>query len=161
MITKTKTVKNIYFLLLSLSIAFFANSQTIISTAFINNDLPQIEKKISPSDFIKLTPSSYKELTGKNLNLKQVVQLKIAQAKFKKQLRNNDGENIPKVAYVLLAIFGYAWIVMGLKDDWKGDNWWLNLILYLLCWLPGFVHAMIKMKEYYPEGDTIKEEDGK
>jgi uncharacterized membrane protein YqaE (UPF0057 family) len=34
-------------------------------------------------------------------------------------------------------------------DDWTGNTWVVNLILSFLCWLPGFIHALIKMKDYY------------
>jgi uncharacterized membrane protein YqaE (UPF0057 family) len=37
---------------------------------------------------------------------------------------------------------------MGIKDDWSGNNWWLNLLLYCLCGIPGIIHSFIKMKEY-------------
>ena len=47
-----------------------------------------------------------------------------------------------------------GWIVkmvaMGLMDNWEGNNWWVNLILsWILCWLPGVIHAFVKMKDYY------------
>ncbi|MBK9337016.1 MAG: YqaE/Pmp3 family membrane protein [Lewinellaceae bacterium] len=38
---------------------------------------------------------------------------------------------------------------MGVKSDWEGSDWIVNLILVVLCWLPGLIHALIKMKDYY------------
>ena len=64
----------------------------------------------------------------------------------------NKGEDIEKGLYIILGIFGLGFIAMGLIDDWQGQNWWMNLILSALCWLPGVIHALVKMKEYYPEG---------
>jgi uncharacterized membrane protein YqaE (UPF0057 family) len=100
--------------------------------------------------FLSLTPKKYKEMTGQKLTLKQTVQLKAAQKMVKKHMK---GEDIPKGLYILAAIFGWAWLIMGIKDDWSGNNWWVNLILsWVLCWIPGVIHAFIKMKEYYPGG---------
>ncbi|MBU6343136.1 MAG: YqaE/Pmp3 family membrane protein [Bacteroidetes bacterium] len=59
------------------------------------------------------------------------------------------GDGITKGLYILLAILGLAWIAMGVKSDWSGNDWIVNLILTVLCWLPGFIHALVKMKEYY------------
>lgn len=103
--------------------------------------------KIGVDAFLALTPSKYKELTGKKLGLKKSLELKAAQKMLKKQLRK--GGDISKGLYIVLAIFGLGWIAMGVMDDWTGQNWWLNLILTVLCWLPGVIHALIKMKDYY------------
>ncbi len=100
-------------------------------------------------EFVELTPRKYTELTGKKLTVKEIIQLKSAQKLVKKQLANAPGDDIPKVLYIVLAIFGLAWIVMGIKDDFTGTNWWVNLLLSLLCIIPGLIHALIKMDEYY------------
>lgn len=108
--------------------------------------------------FADLTPSDYKKITGHKLGLKKSIALKIAQKKVKKEIRqakkNNGeittaGDGITKGVYILLAIFGLAWLAMGIKSDWDGSDWIVNLLLTFLCWLPGFIHAMIKMKDYY------------
>lgn len=126
------------------------------STSF--NDQPEV-KAITPemaqmgiNDFLTLTPKKYKEMTGKRLGIKQTLQLKAAQKIVKKQMAGDP--DISKGLYILLAFLGWAWLVMGLKDDWEGSNWIVNLILYLLCWLPGFIHALVKMKEYYGSGSN-------
>ncbi len=102
------------------------------------------------NDFLSLTPKKYKEMTGKRLGFKQTLQLKAAQKIVKKHMKDED---IPKGLYVLAAIFGWAWLIMGIKDNWDGKNWWVNLILvYLTCGIGGIIHAFIKMKDYYPSG---------
>ena len=104
--------------------------------------------------FLNLTPAGYKKMTGEKLGLKKTIQLKVAQKALKKQLKkgaelNAAGDGITKGIYILMAIFGLAWLAMGIKDDWTGSDWIVNLILTFLCWLPGLIHALIKMKKYY------------
>ena len=83
------------------------------------------------------------------------IKLKLAQRAVKKQLqkggefRPEAGDGITKGLYILMAIFGVAWIGMGVKDEWSGSYWVVNLILTLLFWLPGLIHALIVMKDYY------------
>jgi uncharacterized membrane protein YqaE (UPF0057 family) len=102
------------------------------------------------NEFLNLTPKKYKEMTGEKLGFKKTIQLKAAQKFVKKATSPDADSDIPKGLYIVLAIFGWAWIVMGMMDGWKGKDWWVNLILVLLCWLPGVIHAFIKMKKYYP-----------
>lgn len=117
-------------------------------------------------DFLKLTPRKIKKATGKKLTIKEIIQLKTAQQTLNSTVAVDDSE-MPKWLYILLGIFGLAWIVMGIKDNWEGKNWWMNIIwvvggailvtiigifcpfLWLLVMVPGLIHALIKMKEYY------------
>lgn len=112
---------------------------------------PELQKAVQTNMdlFLSLTPKKYTELTGKKLSFVQVVKLKAAQKYIKKHYAKKSGEGISKGVYILLAFLGLAWLAMGIKDDWSGNNWWVNLILTFLCWLPGFIHALVKMKEYY------------
>lgn len=97
--------------------------------------------------FLSLTPKKYQEMTGKKLGVANTLKLKAAQKIIKK--RTKKGGDMPKGAYIVLAIFGLAFIPMGVMDDWEGNNWWVNLLLSVLCWLPGVIHAFVKMDEYY------------
>ncbi len=99
-------------------------------------------------EFLALTPAKYREITGERLGLKNTMRLKAAQKFLKKELKK-DGDGITKGVYILLAILGLAWIAMGVKSDWSGSDWIVNLLLTVLCWLPGFIHALVKMKDYY------------
>ncbi len=99
-------------------------------------------------EFLALTPAKYREMTGKRLGFENTLKLKAAQKFLKKELKKDDG--ITKGLYILLAILGLAWLAMGIKSNWSGSDWVVNLILTLLCWLPGFIHALVKMKDYYP-----------
>lgn len=107
--------------------------------------------------FLDLTPAKYKKITGEKLGIKKTIELKLAQKALKKQLKKGaeigplteGGDGITKGLYVLLAILGLGWLAMGIKDDWNGSDWIINLVLTILCWLPGLIHALIKMKKYY------------
>jgi uncharacterized membrane protein YqaE (UPF0057 family) len=102
------------------------------------------------ANFLSLTPKKYKEMTGKRMTLKQTIQLKAAQKIVKKQMKGDP--DIPKGLYIVGAILGFTWILMGVMDDFEGKNWWVNLILTALCWLPGFIHALARMGDYYGGG---------
>lgn len=123
-------------------------------------------QQVSLMDLSRMKVKELEALTGHKMKLADKVGFKVAQG----QLRNSisvdgtvnskklekamkkakaDDASIPKGLYIVLAIFGLAWIAMGVMDNWSGNNWWVNLILTLLFWLPGFIHALVKMKDYY------------
>ncbi len=107
--------------------------------------------KFSADDFLALTPSKVRELSGKKLGIAGTLALKQAQKSVRKNLaRGGSATDLPKGAYIVFAIFGLGWLAMGLMDDFEGNNWWVNLLLTLFCvWIGGLIHALIKMKEYY------------
>lgn len=94
--------------------------------------------------FLSLTPEKVKTMTGKKMTFVQKMALKMAQKKAKRA-----GGEIPKGLYIVLAIFGLAWIAMGVMDNWSGSTWIINLVLTFLFWLPGLIHALVVMKNYY------------
>ena len=121
-------------------------------------------QKISYAQLATISMKDLEALTGKKMNFFQRLNFRMAQIKIRKSIakdgtihskqlnkakNKSDKGDISKGLYIVLAIFGLAWIAMGVMDDWSGNNWWINLILTLLFWLPGFIHAMIKMKDYY------------
>lgn len=111
--------------------------------------LPTPATNLLIQDFLDLTPKKYREMTGEKLGFKNTVKLKAAQKLLKKKMKKADSTDIPKGLYIVLVILGWGWLAMGLMDDFAGNNWWVNLILVLLCWLPGVIHGLVKMKEYY------------
>lgn len=118
----------------------------------VSNEVNTILKnggKMDPQTFLSLTPQKVEQMSGRKMTFKEKIGLKLAQKKMKNHLKKGDGGSVPKGVYIVLAIFGLAWIVMGIMDNWSGNNWWLNLILVLLFWLPGFIHALIVMNQYY------------
>ena len=145
-------------LLFSLFAVFAFSAQAVNSVQWAQQfeDAPKIQvltpemTKMHVDQFLSLTPQKYTEMTGEKLGFRKSMQLKAAQKFMKSKM--NKGEDIEKGLYIILAIFGLGFIAMGLMDDWEGQNWWMNLILTALCWLPGVIHSLVKMKEYYPEG---------
>lgn len=105
----------------------------------------------SVDDFLALTPKKYKEITGERLTIKQIFALKAAQkaAASGDSSAPMDSGDIPKGLYIVGALLGWSWLIMGLMDDFQGSNWWMNLLLLILCYVPGVIHAFIKMKDYY------------
>ena len=133
-----------------------ANAETTVSLNDMNSAtaVKEIDPnlvKMGAEKFLNLTPAKYREMTGQRLGIKNAVALKAAQIKVKNELGDmqNSDPDIDKNVYILLAIFGLAWIAMGLFSDWSGSDWIVNLLLTMLCWLPGLIHALTKMKDYY------------
>ncbi len=116
-------------------------------------ELTPAMSNINLNDFLELTPKKYKAMTGKRLGIKKSIQLKVAQKFIRNSYSSEDGSTTPddisKGLYILLAIIGLGWLAIGLFDDWEGSDWIINLVLTLLCWLPGLIHALVKMKKYY------------
>lgn len=109
--------------------------------------LPEAATALGLEGFLNLTPKQYREMTGERLGLRNAIKLKAAQKIVKRQLKRE--EDISKGLYVLLAFVGLGWLAMGLLSDWDGSDWIVNLVLTALCWLPGFIHALVKIKDYY------------
>lgn len=163
-------MKKVFTLFVSLFLltVTFASTNVVNPKMFASDVLLPIGsagQTVSLLDLSKMKVKEFERVTGYNLNLFQKIGFSIAQKKLRKSI-NKDGtvntnqlynsvekaaeQSISKGLYIVLAIFGLAWIGMGVMDNWSGNNWWVNLILTLLFWLPGFIHAMIKMKSYYP-----------
>lgn len=92
-----------------------------------------------------IAPASASTVHVKKMTLKEKLLMKL----MHRETRKGSSSSIPQVLYIVLAIFGLAWIAMGIMDNWKGSTWIINLVLTLLFWLPGFIHALIVMKKYY------------
>ncbi len=122
-------------------------------TAEVQQFSPQMgSSDMELEEFLSMTPKAYKQKTGKRLGVKKSLQLKAAQRAIKKkmkEMKKAGDEDISSGLYVLLAILGLGWVAMGVLDDWSGKNWITNIILTVLCWLPGLIHALAKKKDYY------------
>lgn len=132
------------------------NANAVVNSAAWTNDFkdaPQVQA-ISPDmanmgmeKFLTLTPKEYKRMTGKKLGLKNTIKMKMAQKFIKKQMKKEA--DIPKGVYILLAILGWGFLAIGLITGFNGNEWWIALLLGFLCWLPGVIYSLVKMKNYY------------
>lgn len=102
---------------------------------------------LSMEAFMSMTPATYKQMTGKKLGWYKSMQLKMAQKQMKKQ--SAKGGDLPKWAYVVLSIFGLGWLAIGILGDWKGNDWWIALLLYFVFFLPGVIYSLVVMNKYY------------
>ncbi len=98
--------------------------------------------------FMELTPKKYEELTGQKMGIADAIRLKAAQKHLRKQMEKPNAD-IEKPVYIILAILGLGFVGIGILDDWEGSDWIIALVLSLLCWLPGVVYSLVKMKNYY------------
>lgn len=137
-----------------ISIVFTARSSSPIrqelknsNNIYVDNNFPW-DKSISIEDFIKLNLKEYENHTGMKLKFKDVLKFKLSQKLLKHRLRKGELD-IPQIGYILLSIFGFGFLAMGIIDNWTGNNWWIALLLSFLFWLPGVIFALIKMNEYY------------
>jgi hypothetical protein len=97
-------------------------------------------KSISLEDFPELTRTSYKQLTGKNLNLGRRIDLAISKHFMKKMLRKDGSVNVEKMkkrgffgtwqwhwggfALGLFLSFLGPIVALFFNDDYKWDRFW-------------------------------------
>ena len=97
-------------------------------------------KSISVEGFLELTPTSYKQLTGKNLSLARRIDLAINKHFMKKMLRKDGSVNVEKMkkrgffgtwqwhwggfALGLFLSFLGPIVALFFNDDYKWDRFW-------------------------------------
>jgi uncharacterized membrane protein YqaE (UPF0057 family) len=134
--------------------ATVANAAFVSTLAAVSNENAQAKnasnfKSFSDlNSFLSLSPKAYKELTGQKMSLKEKLSLKLTQKMLKKQTRKEEGGSLPQWAYIVLSILWLGWLAIGIKSNWKGNDWWISLLLYLL-YFPGLIYSLIVMKKYY------------
>jgi len=143
------------FAVLLFSVIFSVNAinpsnKSIIATNPTSIDFSNFEKgtTVNGKSLTTITPNDIQKLTGKKLSLKEVIKLKAAQKLLKAKAKKAGGEGYSKGIFILLALLGWAWLLMGIQDDFSGSTWIVNLLLYVLCWLPGVIHSFVHMKDY-------------
>ncbi|MBP7184511.1 MAG: YqaE/Pmp3 family membrane protein [Saprospiraceae bacterium] len=107
-------------------------------------------QNVTLDQFTKMTPKEISARIGHKLSFKETVALKLAQKKFKnmdqdekKGLFGDDN----KILILILCIFippVAVYMVHGV-----GSKFWVNVLLTLLCGLPGIIHALIVCKGSY------------
>jgi len=137
------------------SFAFFSSQASFFSKevnidrnapTYVNDDISKLING-NVEGLLKMTPNEFEKMTGKKLTFKETLKLKAAQKFLKKSGKGDD--QISKGLYIVLAILGWGWLAMGIMDDWSGSKWLTNLLLTFLCGIPGLIHSLVHMKDYY------------
>jgi hypothetical protein len=106
-------MRRVSLVVVALLLAFSLNASVIVQSKVYPGSimLPLFNsgKMISLNDFMKLKPSGYKKLTGKRMNLKEIIGLKIVQHHLKNAINMDGSVNMKK-----------------LSDD-ENDSIWNNL----------------------------------
>lgn len=102
---------------------------------------------MSVEAFLQLTPQKYEELTGRTMSIEQIQTLKATQQSLRAEMKAQP--KIDKAVYIILSLLFLGWLAIGILSDWEGNDWLINLLLTMLCWLPGVIHALFVMKKYY------------
>lgn len=105
--------------------------------------------KLNMESFLSLTPAQYKQMTGKRMGFFKSMELKMVQKQMKKQKAPEGGGDLPKWAYILFSILALGWLAIGIRSNWKGNDWWIALLLYFLFYFPGLIYSLIVMHKYY------------
>lgn len=107
-------------------------------------------QNITQEDFLALTPEKYRQVTGKRLGIVKSMELKWAQKKLRKTMYDETaGGSIPKWLYIVMSIFALGWLAIGIITGFKGNDWWIALLLYFLFIIPGIIYSLVVMKKYY------------
>jgi len=111
------------------------------------SDMHQPElSDLTVEQIVNMTARDFEEISGTNLNLRQKVVFKMAQNKLKKA-QGNGSEEPDKVLIYVLCFFIPPLAVALIYDI--GKEFWVNVILTLLCGLPGVIHAFVVASKYY------------
>lgn len=98
------------------------------------------KSKYTAPQQIKTAPLSKKEE-----RLIKKVENRAATIKQKIENKENGSDAI---LYYILAIF-IPWLAVGLVTDWDVKEVIINILLTLLCGIPGIIHAIIVVGRYY------------
>lgn len=104
---------------------------------------------MSIETLMTMTPEKYRQMTGKRMGLIKSLELKIVQRQMRKHGAADSGSGFPKWAYIVFALLALGWLAIGIRSDFKGNDWWISLLLYLLFYLPGLIYTLVVMKKYY------------
>jgi len=111
------------------------------------NDTHQPElSELTVDQIVNMTARDFEEISGTNLTLKDKVVFKMAQKRLKRAQRKGSDEPDKILIYVL------CWflppLAVALLYD-IGKEFWVNVILTVLCVLPGIIHAFVLASRYY------------
>ena len=110
------------------------------------NALPSKNEKLELSHKISPKKSEVESLSFAQVKKDQNTQLMVKELR---QELKKDQKNAPlpieSIVYILLCIF-IPFVAVGLATDWEVKDVVINLLLCLLCGIPGIIHAFIVCK---------------
>jgi len=112
-------------------------NKTVLSAVEENNN-----NVSAPKVFFKSNKMAEKMLTKKSNTFAKPM-VKAAVKQMSKPNKTADSDLI--LLYILCLLLPP--VAVGIVTDWEGGPLILNIILCLLCWIPGIVHAFIVVSE--------------
>jgi len=105
---------------------------------------------MSMDEFLALTPAKFRQMTGHRLGIGKSLELKMAQNYVRKhQHADKESGGLPQWAYIVMSLLALGVLAVGVASSWKGNDWWITLLLTFLFILPGIIYAFVVMKKYY------------
>lgn len=128
-------------------------AESIASVQLIASSKEELAVKESKSDLSASNSTSFVPAKAVSLNTSAkktevAAPNKISKYKAYKALKKavkehkSGDSDIPEIILILLCIF-LPPIAVGIMTDWEFEPVAINILLCLLCWLPGIVHAFI------------------
>ena len=103
-------------------------------------------KVVTNNEMIQVLKQNTKENPFVNNRIK-----KIASANFKNQSNttshNTNDDDMLLLLYILAILIPF--VAVGIVTDWDVTDVIINLLLCILCYIPGIIHAFIKIRDNY------------
>lgn len=137
--TNTCIMKKFLLILFFFSGIMASNSVMAVPVSGTSEAITPDITSISMDNLKDLSVSEVEAMIGKKLTLKEKLTLKYVQHKLKKS--SEGGNDYDPILIYVLCFFIPPVAVYLLYDI--GSEFWVNVLLTLLCGLPGIVHAFI------------------
>lgn len=133
---KTDNVEKINAKTIDPSSLSVSTNEDIILTSSKTSEVASIKTE-SNSNLVKASEKVKTKLTFKD----KIAAVK-AVNKVKKAAKRGDSDDLPTALLYIIAFF-IPPLAVGLITDWDLEDTLINFALSILCWLPGFIHAII------------------
>lgn len=119
-------------------------------SVFLENELGiEAFGNLTVKEFLDLTPKKIEETTGHKLNWKESIALKQVQKKVKKAMKSNNAPDEDDKILIYILAFLLPPLAVFLCYEMEDNQFLINIILTILCWLPGVIHALVVCSNYY------------
>ncbi len=153
-----KALLRIAFTIFAIAFLAHANAATnvsvpadnqLVASSELDPDLQFLAKPhLTVNDLLTLSPKQIKQKYGVKLTLGQTVKLKMAQKKLRKMYPNGAPDEDDKVLIYVLC-FLLPPLAVFLCYETEDNKFLVNIILTLLCGIPGIIHALIVCSKYF------------